>query len=99
MWFDIVPQLRCGGRGAARFAAASLLAAACFVARAFDDVDARFFLDAAMQTSSGSTGRSAKWGLGAHVGGTLSTGPRHRARLRPAEDSVHEPRWRSLAGA
>jgi hypothetical protein len=52
-----VPQLRWAGSGAARFAAAVLRAVAFFAPRFFEDDDARFFLDAAMQTSSG-VGRS-----------------------------------------
>jgi hypothetical protein len=53
MWFDIVPQLRRGGSGAARCAAAVARDAACFAVRFFEDERARFFLEAAMKPSSG----------------------------------------------
>src|SRR6185436_20397624 len=55
MWFDIVPQFRRGGSGAARSAAAVLRWAASFAVRFFEDDDARFFL-AAIRTSSGKAG-------------------------------------------
>src|SRR5512133_3374095 len=99
IWFDIVPQLRWGGSGDARSAAAVDLAAAFFAVRFFEDDDARFFR-AAMQTSSGSTGGDAPRNpLGACFAGSSPQGLDVAPHLASHRMTVASVARQSLAGA
>src|SRR4051812_8175957 len=78
MWFDIVPQLRCGGSGASR------LDAVARDERLLEDGDDRFFL-AAMRSLSGPPGGEAPTAWSACLpAGTFYSGHLVGPRLRLA---------------